>query len=373
MNSSRLFLAALICALPFSGSASAQMQILAEDRFESNQNRISFTQDPGPGTYSDPTGDGFEIYRVDISASIPQGLVDDSFSVFPFDRQGIIDASSDSPGAWFGVIDTVNDDQLPASNPGVATATWVFDISQATSSDLEVSIDMGAMGDFEDGTEPPIGNPPQPVLEDSFNWTYSIDGGASFSLFASMIDTSGTHDYTLAGEDPVEGGPLVVSLDDPLFMTTTDNQTILLDNNLQSITSPIVAEPNSSTLTIVLTAEADGGTEAYAFDNIVVEEVLTGCQDPPCMALGDYDASGTTELRDLNLVLFNWGMPDELLPTNWINQRPIPTIVGLVELNHVWFNWGATGGALGFVPEPATSLLLLTGWMIGLVARRNRF
>ena len=365
MNSSKLFLAALVCALSFCGSASAQ--ILAEDRFESNLNRISFTQDPGPAAYSEPTGDGFEIYRVGFSASIPMGLVDDSFSVFPFDQQGIIDSSSDSPGfksdAWFGVIDTVNDDQLPASNPGVATATWVFDISQATSSDLEVSIDMGAMGDFEDGTEPP----PQPVLQDYFDWTYSIDGGQSIPLFTSTVDTSGTHGYTLAGG----GDP--IPLPDPLFMTTRDNQTILLDNNLQTITSPIFAEPNSSTLTIVLTAEADGGTEAYAFDNIVVEEVLTGCQDPPCMALGDYDASGTTELGDLNLVLFNWGLSDELLPTNWINQRPIPTIVGLGELNHVLFNWGATGGALGFVPEPTTSLLLLTGWMIGLVAWRNRF
>lgn len=364
MNALRSLLAALAIVLFSAGSVCAQM--LAEDRFESNLNLISFTQDPGPGTYSQPTGDGFEIYRVGISASIPMGLIDDSHSVFPFDQQGIIDASSDSDefksDAWFGVIDTVNDDKFPITNPGIATATWVFDISQDKTGALEVSVEMGSMGAFSDGRELLVGEPSVPVIRDFFNWTYSIDGGESLPLFTSKVDALGQHEYEMAGGE-------WVLLSAPLHMTTTDNQTILLDNKLQPITSPIIAEPNNSTITIVLEAQADGGSKAYAFDNIVVEEVLSECEESHCTVAGDYNASGVTELGDLNLVLFGWDMPDQLLPVQWVNERPITTTVGLQELNRVLFNWGAGRNGPEVVPEPTTWLLFLTGWIVCFVSR----
>ena len=82
------------------------------------------------------------------------------------------------------------------------SATWTFDVSGATG--LVLSIDMGAMGDFESS--------------DTFEWTYSIDGGPTLTAFASTVDEADSFTYTLeggadsdaerpdagAGDDPVE-------------------------------------------------------------------------------------------------------------------------------------------------------------------------
>jgi len=355
----------LITAITLSMSVSkdVQAQVIAEDRFESNINLSSFSADPAPGSYSSP-GDGFEIYQVGVSASIPFSLVDDSFSAFPADVLGIIHGSTDSPGfipdnAWFGVIDTVNNDNLPAGNPGVATATWDFDISSATTDNLDVSIDMGAMGNFEDGTEPQQGE--NPIVADVYDWTYSIDSGSFLPLFTTSVDRDATHDYTMASGT-------VVNLDGPVFMTNVQNQTVMLDNNLQTLTSMIAAD-TGSTLTLMLTANTDGGVEAYAFDNIVI----SGSEvDPPGDLFGDFNASGETEIDDLNLVLFNWGLPDGDLPISWVNERPIDGTVDAGELNQVLFNWGATSPMqVGTVPEPASWSILLLG-ALGIVGGRRQ-
>ena len=85
---------------------------------------------------------------------------------------------------------------------------------------------------------------------------------------------------------------------------------------------------------------------------------------------GDYDDSGDVGPGDLDLVLFNWNVNEDVLTTDWINQRPDPgTAVGAAQLDGVLFNWGNTS-ALAVVPEPA-SLLLISLGLASLVARKR--
>lgn len=50
---------------------------------------------------------------------------------------------------------------------------------------------------------------------------------------------------------------------------------------------------------------------------------------------GDFNASGSVELGDLNVVLFNWN--SNSVPSGWVNQIPSGT-VGITQLNTVLFN-----------------------------------
>ncbi|SEN70521.1 Ig-like domain-containing protein, partial [Palleronia pelagia] len=119
-------------------------QVVAFDLVGSaSQNLLSYSNpfDPaGGGTGFASPGDGFGIFDRDDSASVPFALLDDSLAIFTPDSLGIIkDGNAD---AFFGITDTENGD-----NAGPVTAEWVFDI--AGFSDLELSVDFGAMGDFE--------------------------------------------------------------------------------------------------------------------------------------------------------------------------------------------------------------------------------
>ena len=58
-------------------------------------------------------------------------------------------------------------------------------------------------------------------------------------------------------------GGAVVPLDDPMSANGT-----LLDNNLQTITAPLTG--TGASLTLTLTATTNGGTEGFAFQNIVI-------------------------------------------------------------------------------------------------------
>ncbi len=222
--------------------------VIAMDTFDENLKLNSFTQDPPAGAYSS-TGDGFQKYQVGVSPSIPFQLVDDSTNGNPADVLGIVNSATKTD-IWFGITDTVNGDNLPASSPGEVTATWEFDVAGAF--DMQVSIDMAAMGDFE----------ATGVNADRFNWTYQLDSGPVFSLFTSSINEDISQTYTLADGD-------MFTLDDPVQMTTTDSQVVTLSNVFQSLTSSLTGIGN--TLTIQLIAKTDGGDEAYAFDNLIVE------------------------------------------------------------------------------------------------------
>ncbi|MDH3588605.1 MAG: PEP-CTERM sorting domain-containing protein, partial [Gammaproteobacteria bacterium] len=206
-----------------------------------SHNLISYSNEvTDAGGYSNP-GDGFGIYQRGVSPTIPFALLDDSLSIFPGDTLGIIDENN--TGRFFGVTDTVNNDPFDDT----VSASWVFDIGGFNN--LSVSLDIGAMGDFEDAEG--FG------VEDFFDLSYSIDGGPLMSLFRSFVDEDGSHTYTLSDGD-------TFTLNDPM---TLDG--VILSNMLQTFSADILG--TGSELTLTLTAQGDSGSEAtLVFQNLIV-------------------------------------------------------------------------------------------------------
>lgn len=223
--------------LVLASSVAVAVPIASDLTMSGSQNLISYTNpfDPaGGGTGFSSAGDGFGVFQRGVSPSIPFAVLDDSLSIFPPDSVGIVKEGDTAP--FFGVTDTVNGD-----TSGPVSATWVFDISGA--SDLSLSIDMAAMGDFESA--------------DAFEWTYAIDGAPSTTLFSLVADEDDVFTYTL------EGGSSFTE-NDPLKIDGTT-----LFNEFQSISGGLVG--TGSELALTLTAETNGGSEAVVFRNIVVD------------------------------------------------------------------------------------------------------
>ena len=213
-------------------------------RDSSSKNLVSYTNPFADGFTS--AGDGFRIYQRGVSATIPFAVLDDSLSVFPADSLGIIgEANTDE---FFGVVDTVNSD---TTDP--VTASWEFDITGGEQ--LGVSIDMGAMGDFE--------------ASDSFTWRYSIDGSDPAVLFEGVANEAGTFTYTL------DGGASF-TLNDPMEV---DGET--LTNTLATFTKALPADAAGSILVLSLEAIFNGGDEAVAFQNILINTGVAGEEPPP--------------------------------------------------------------------------------------------
>jgi predicted extracellular nuclease len=220
------------------------------------QNLASFTDDPAV-PFSSPA-DGFTKFRRGVSPSIPFAVLDDSLVIFPGDRFGIIkDGNTDE---FFGVADTVNND-----TSGPVTATWVFNITDATK--LALSINMGAMGDFESA--------------DVFRWDYSIDGGPVTTIFQNTVNEAGSHTYTLEG-----GG--MFTLNDPMLVDGT-----ILTNDLATFTKPLAG--TGSFLTLSLTAETNGSDEAFVFQDIVI----SGDGGPPVPDFGVCGDGNETPIHDI--------------------------------------------------------------------------
>jgi uncharacterized membrane protein len=81
---------------------------------------------------------------------------------------------------------------------------------------------------------------------------------------------------------------------------------------------------------------------------------------PPSGVAGDYNASGTVEQADLDLVLLNWGVPAGSIPAPWTNDLPSGN-VDQDELDKVLLNWGETAarGTSAAVPEPGSALIVI--------------
>jgi len=256
-------------------------------------NLVSFTND-APAFSS--AGDGFGIYQRTVSPSIPFALLDDTISVFPPDSLGIIGEANLTP--FFGVTDTVNSDTT-----GPVSASWVFDVTGVDA--LELSIDMGAMGDFEAG--------------DSYVWEYAIDGGPYLTAFDLVADEDAALTYTL------DSGS-TFTLNDPLTVAG-----VVLNNELQTVTAAL--QGSGSQLTLRLTANTDG-SEAVAFQNIAI----TGITDAPVgPAVLVAQSGGSTEVTED-------GATDSY--TLALNQAP--------ESGAVTIQIGAAGGQVRFSTDGLT-------------------
>ena len=222
----------LLALLPLAAVSAVGPEVIAYDMVgSSSQNLTSFTN-VFDGAFGSG-GDGFQKYQRGVSSSIPFAVLDDSLVIFTPDSLGVVkDGNTD---VFFGMVDTQNGD-----NSGPVSATWVFDV--AGISNLGLSIDMGAMGDFEGS--------------DYFEWTYSFDGGPSNVVFASTVDEAAAYTYTL------EGGASF-TLNDPMLVDG-----VVLTNDLAAFAAPLTGA--GSSLSLTLTAVSNGGSEGYAFQDIVV-------------------------------------------------------------------------------------------------------
>lgn len=256
--------------------------VIAGHNFDDLQSYISYT--PVPDTNITPfssAADGFGIFQRFASVSIPFSLLDDTMTNFPTDNLGIV--KSKKFDAWFGI----NDLQNPDNPTGLGTVTWVFNITGH--SNLQLRIDMAAMGDFEaSGTAGSVA--------DAHIWKYSIDGGPFTTVFSCLPDEAIDNvQYEL------ESGRLPPPLNDPLVV----NGTTMLTNNFRTFVANIPGTGNQLTLRLESSNDSD---EPYAFDNIFV---TTG-GGPQCSCTGDIAPSGNpngaVDLNDLTLLLSNFGI-----------------------------------------------------------------
>ncbi len=226
--------------------ANASADIIAFDMVDSASQNLTGYNNAYTDAFGSP-GDGFQIYQRGVSGSIPFAVLDDS-TTFTSDSIGIV--NSTNTDTFFGIVDTQNGD-----NNGPVTAEWIFDVSGAVN--LSMSIDMGAMGDFE-GT-------------DVFSWSYSLDGGPVMSLFDGMVDDSIAQDYTL------ESGSMF-TYNDPMTVNG-----LSLSNEFLNFSNMI--DGTGSSLSIFLTATTNGGSEGMAFQNLIISGDAMSVSEPSTLAL----------------------------------------------------------------------------------------
>ncbi len=312
-----------------------QVPFLARDDFDDPIGLNSFTQSPVAGAFSSDD-DGFQRYEVGMSSSIPGSLVDASASGRPIDSLGIVDESTKLDG-WFGITDLDNNEN-PA---GEGTATWEFDIAGA--SNLTISIDMAAMGDFE-------GN------SDSFEWTYAVDDGPAVSLFTSSVDEAGSATYTLADGDEF-------LLNDPLLMSDVDGNETQISNMFQTLSASI--DEIGDSLTIQLVASTDGGSEAFAFDNIVIEGVTLVPSD------ADFDQDGDVDGEDFLAWQRGLGTGTTLADGDANGDGQVDAEDLTIWHTKFAGNVLAAQQSFALVPEP-NSILLFVGGFFGFILSSSR-
>ena len=236
------------------------------------------------------TFDMFHVARRGTSLFLPFDILDDSLTIFPADDAGII--NEDDTEAFFAIGDTDNSDTTATS--GIVSATWVFDINSATS-DVNISIDLAAMGDFEP--------------DDTIVFNVGLNGGTKTQvgeLFVLETDevlnetdpNFGTftlgpaHQYTLSSGT-------IVKLNDPMQF---EDGTVL-DNDFQTFSlGTIAGSASASTLEFEVVVYANGGDEYTAFRNIVIDQAVT-------VLLGDTNGDGDVDDSDLGTSFANYTGP----------------------------------------------------------------
>lgn len=280
-----------------------------------------------PLSAGDPSMDPYAFALMDDTARGADTIPDFGGSIGII--KGGTSGSITDTDPFFGISDTVNNDTgTNVATSTIQIATWLFNVS-GNNGGLSVKIDMAAMGDFEGGTQ------------DIYNFELSLDGGAFTPLFTSSVDDPAnlTQNYTL------ESGE-VRTLTDPLFM-----EGVKLSNEFEEFSANVGTA--TSTLTIRLSSRSDGGSEAFAFRNILIEDgIAPGGLD------GDYNDDGTVDAADYVIFRKSFGQTSTLP-----NDPDSGTQIDQDQYNTFVQNFGETegGGSGGAVPEPASLTMLAIG------------
>ena len=185
---------------------------------------------------------------------------DDSFGIFPPSKTDL----------FLGFADLDNGD-----NPsGEASVTWT--VSTAGQTDLNLSFDIAAMGNFE--------------ASDTLTFTASFDGGAAETLVTSSFEDTPDGDmftYTLD-----DGSLAIAPFSDDMFINdpfVVDGQLVI--NELQTFTFPITG--TGSQLTLTLNYATNGSAEPVAIDNVSVTSGGGG------VLKGDVNMDGVVDFFDI--------------------------------------------------------------------------
>ncbi|WP_220718205.1 PEP-CTERM sorting domain-containing protein [Agarivorans litoreus] len=225
-------------------TAPVQATIIAYDMLNSSSLNLIEYQNPfSPQFASDQ--DGFDKYQAGPGANIPNSLIDSSLSTAS-DNLGIVNSQTDQQ-SFFGVSDTLN----PNNPSGNTQATWQFDIGGFSLT--SISISMAAMGDFESS--------------DYFSFSYAIDASPIQLLFASSVGEQTNQSYTMANGSQY-------ALNDPLSINGQ-----VLNNQFQQLSQSLIG--SGSIFSLYFNANQNGGNEAFAFREIIVNgENLLASQVP---------------------------------------------------------------------------------------------
>ncbi len=286
--------------------------------------------------------------------SLPFAMADDTVATaapggIPFEADTVGIFGQNKTDVFFGVVDNakVVEGELI---PGIAT--WSFDISGGTG--LSISIDAGAMGDFE--------------ASDSVVLSATIDGGESIDLFNFTVADDGANE--MFEYSPMDFGN-AITLTDPM---TEIGSSVILDKAdpdtgiLPTFTTPIVG--TGSLLELTLTATLVGGSEAFALDNILIQD-----ESASGFLAADFNEDGIVNLVDLDILGTNFDTASGAVKAN--GDANGDGAVNLVDLDILGQQWELTSSfsqalsASGIaVPEPASVTLVAAGTM--LVVRRRR-
>jgi hypothetical protein len=182
----------------------------------------------------------------------------------------------DKTDMFLGFADTANND-----NPdGDVSVTWT--ISTAGQTDLNLSFEIAAMGDFES--------------TDTLTFTASFDDGATETLVTStFIDTPDGETFTYTLDDGSLAIPFNADSDIPTNIKdpfVIDGQLVI--NEFQTFSFPITG--SGSELTLTLNYNTNGGPEPVAIDNVSVTSGGGGGD----VLKGDVDLSGTVTFLDIS-------------------------------------------------------------------------
>ncbi len=272
--------AAFVVVISFVGSATASTIPFAELNFDANVNVTGVVSNQDPTLF--PAGDmanmGNRTVLQPNGFGLPFAITDDSVtpamgnSVFPADSNAVVgEAKTDN---FFGVVDTIN----PSANPDVAVIEWTFDI--AGNPVCRIDLDAGAMGDFEGPEAASMFG----AVEDFYRFEILIDG----VLFGTIFEARANED--LAQTYRAFDNGAIFTLDDPLVdivSGTVLNKADAVSGAMDTF-SVLLPFLTGSELTLRFTAETDGGSEAFAFDNVVLYTI----PEPTSVALAGIGLAG---------------------------------------------------------------------------------